>query len=212
MHIYIDIQTNHLDMERVWIRRNTTRRASYTFAYTLITLFNASTVGYNTCTLEQWLNCLCSANPLFINRQNNTITLLEELTFSTIDKTNHYQKQHTPLKPLQECHCLWVQYICKNLITKHDVTHTHEILLYLWKSFPDTKLNIQIIEVLYTYSYIHTHTTDPTNQIALMEGRLHTKSTDSFLVWHGRSRSRLDPTLDLDLPCHTTNCTIHCQY
>ena len=77
-----------------WIRRTTTRCACDTFVYTLNTLFNSSTVGYNT--LQQQAKYPCLANPLFIDRQNNTLktfTSPEELTFFTI----LYIKQYTPL-------------------------------------------------------------------------------------------------------------------
>ena len=68
-----------------WIRRTTTRCTCDTFVYILITLFNSSTVGYNT--LQQQEKYPYLANPLFIDRQNNTLktfTFPEELRFSTI--------------------------------------------------------------------------------------------------------------------------------
>ena len=51
-------------LECVQIGRNTTRYTSYAFAYTLIALFNAFTVGHNK--IHQQAKQLCPANPRFL--------------------------------------------------------------------------------------------------------------------------------------------------
>ena len=60
----------------------------HTFVYALITLFNASTVGYNT--IQQQPKYLCSANPLSSIVKN---------TFFTIAENNFYTiaKWHAPV-------------------------------------------------------------------------------------------------------------------
>ena len=65
----------------------------------LITLFSASTVGYNT--IQQQAKYLCSTNALSsIIKNIYTLKIfisLGKLTFSTITENNFYTKWHTPM-------------------------------------------------------------------------------------------------------------------